>query len=203
MTEKNADAIDGLLTKVLDTKIQRKAKSIIMTCIQFILTNFYLLVSSDEAALNQNENIGIALKVMIGISGAYAIGLAIFVLIHALLLGSHEYETDKDVEAAYEKTNLYPVIDHILEIPLAIKFRGKVWWLVLVIWAVFLAIAVAFVIIVRFQPDYDVDNSTSIAVAAAVMMLYQITGDFSEYWIYTRNDKKVNDNPDFNDNAGE
>merc|ERR1740139_625172 len=187
------DAINDLLSKVLNTKIQRKAKGVVMTCVQFILTNFYLILSSNETAQNQSENIGIALRVMIGISAAYAIGMAIFILTHALLLGRDEYETNQEVEDAYKKTNSIPLVDSLLEIPLAIKFRGKLWWLVLLNWAVFLAIAVAFVIIVRFQPNFEPESSTSVAVAAGVTQLYQITGDFSEYWIYTRNQKKEED----------
>lgn len=183
--------VDKLLDKVMNTKLQRKAKAVIMTCVQFIFTNTVIVLNVAEKAESLNKNVSQGLKITVGISVAYAAGIAIFLLIHSMIKGDSIYQTNLDIEEAYEKTNQTPVFDGILEIPLAIRFKGPVWWLIWIIWALFLIIAALFVALVAFLPDFDVSNATSVAVGAAVFELYEITADFSEYWIYTRHTKKV------------
>ena len=164
--------IGTLFGAVLNTKIQRKAKDIVMTCVQFIFTSVYLILNNREGAGDQNENVITALKIITGFSIAYAISLAIFILIHALRFGDDEYETYKEIEDAYKKTNTIPLVDSVLEIPLAMKFKGNLWWLVLIIWVWFVALSVACVIIIRFQPCYVASKSTTVAATAGVLQLY-------------------------------
>lgn len=183
-------SISSLLDKVLTTKLQRKAKTVIMTIVQFVLTNTFIVMSAAEQAETQNKTISQGLKLTIGISTAYTVLLACFLLIHGNMQGDSAYQTNSEIEDAYAKTNQVQLVDGLLEIPLAIKFKGPFWWLIWIFWALFLGIAVAFITLVIFLPDFEVNNSTSIAVSAAVFELYEITGDFSEYWIYTRHSQK-------------
>ena len=107
-------AISSLLDKVLNTKVQRKAKTIIMTVVQFVLTTTFIIMNAAEQAETQNKSISQGLKLMTGISIAYVVGLAIFLLIHALTRGGAVYQANPEVEDAYAKTNQVPVFDGIL-----------------------------------------------------------------------------------------
>jgi len=191
-----AAGVDELLDKVLTTKMQRKAKSVIMTCLEFCLTNAFILLNIAEQAKLENKATSLSLKIVVGISVGYAAVVAGFVFIHGLMLGDTTFTTNKEVEDAYAKTNAKPFVDGILEIPLAVKFKGPKWWLIWINWGVFFALTIAYAIIVGTYTDFDLQTSTSVATAAAVFILYQITGDFAEYWIYTRNSKPKNDDPD-------
>jgi len=186
----NESATKDLLDKVLNTKVQRKAKAVIMTCVQFILTNTFILMNVADEAKAQHHSVGTGLNVMIYIAIAYAVGVSIFLLIHALCLGNADYETNLEIEEAYEKTNSTPLFDGILEIPLAIRFKGHLWWLIWIFWGLFTGIGGTFVALIYILPDFDTSNATSVAVGAAVFELYEITSDFSEYWIYTRHSKR-------------
>jgi len=187
----SVSVISDLLDKVLNTKLQRKAKTIIMTCVQFIFTNAFILLNVAEGAKNQDASVGTGIYVMIGIAIAYVVAVALFLLIFALCNGDVMFETTKEIEEAYAKTNASPVIDGILEIPLAFRFKGPKWWVVLIFWGLFIGIGVPFVVLVLVLPDFDVHSATSVAVVAAIFELYEITSDFAEYWIYTRNPKKT------------
>jgi len=178
--------VEKLLDKVLNTKLQRKAKAVIMTCVQFILTNTFIVLNIAEKAELENKNISQGLKLVVGISVAYAIGISLFLLIHAMSKGGWSYQTNMDIEEAYEKTNQIAVIDGILEIPLAIKFKGPLWWIIWIFWVLFVALAVLFIVLIASLPNFEIKNSTSVAIGAAIFELYEITADFSEYWIYTR-----------------
>lgn len=190
-----ATAANTFLEKVLTTKMQRKAKGVIMTCIEFSLTNAFILMNIAEQAKLENKTTSISLKIVVAISIGYAVSVAGFLFIHGLMLGDTTFTTNMEVEDAYAKTNTKPFIDGILEIPLAVKFKGPKWWLIWINWGVLFLLAIAYAIIVGFYTDFNVENSTSLATAAAVFILYQITSDFSEYWIYTRNSKPKNDDP--------
>jgi len=179
--------VEKLLDKVLNTKLQRKAKAVIMTCVQFILTNTFIVLNIAEEAELQNKNISQGLKVVVGISIAYAIGISLFLLIHSTSKDDgFSYQTNMDIEEAYEKTNKFTVLDGILEIPLAIKFKGPLWWIIWIFWVLFVALAVLFIVLIASLPNFEIKNSTSVAIGAAIFELYEITADFSEYWIYTR-----------------
>ena len=107
-------SINSLLDKVLTTKIQRKAKTIIMTVVQFVLTNTFIVMNAAEQAETQNKRITQGLKITIGTSVAYTVGLAIFLLIHGMTQGGSTYQTSPEIEDAYAKTNQVPVVDGIL-----------------------------------------------------------------------------------------
>jgi len=191
--------ISDLLDKVLYTKLQRKAKAVIMTCVQFVLTNVFILLNVAEEAKNVDKGVGTGIYVMIGIAIAYVTTVSIFLLIHAIFSNKTKYETTAEIEQAYEKTNASPLIDGLLEIPLAIRFKGPKWWVVLIFWGLFIVIGIPFVVLIRILPDYDVSNATTLAVGAALFELYEITSDFAEYWVYTRHTSKPN-GAVFNDN---
>lgn len=183
--------VDSILSEVLDTRLKRKAKSIILTTLQLLLTDGVLALRAVEENDQKNEENGtdddritLSLKIMLGVSAGYAVLLSIFSFFHSLCLPSN-LGTKKEVEDAYKKTNKIPIFDSLVEIAMAIKFRGTAWWVIWIMWGMFLGISVTLFLLFVILRD-SVQNSTIAAVTVAVFQLYQITGDFSEYWICTR-----------------
>mmetsp|Transcript_61578 Transcript_61578/g.74065 ORF Transcript_61578/g.74065 Transcript_61578/m.74065 type:complete len:207 (+) Transcript_61578:18-638(+) len=189
-------SLDIFLSRVLNTKLKRKSKSIVITCAQYLLVNGFLLLQENENEVKSgNNSIDTGLVAMVIIGGIYAIITALFAFLHAFWLPP-TLKVSEEVELDYGKSNNLPLIDSILEIPLAVKWKGSLWWIVWIFWGFFLAIFVASVVLLLFIPELTAKNSTVVAVAAALLQLYQITGDFSEYWVYTRNAEAVYDDQD-------
>lgn len=189
-------SLDIFLSRVLNTKLKRKSKSIVITCAQYLLVNGFLLLQENENEVkSENNSIDTGLEAMVIIGGIYATITAIFAFLHSYWLPP-TLKVSEEVELDYGKSNNLPLIDSILEIPLAVKWKGSLWWIVWIFWGFFLALFVASVVLLLFIPELTAKKSTVVAVAAALLQLYQITGDFSEYWVYTRNSEAVYDDQD-------
>jgi len=182
----NLDDINETLDRVYNTRLKRKAKTVGITCAEFILTDVFIFYQAIELADSANKSVTTGFKAMIGISIAYAAILGGFTLIHGLVLSSKS-RVDPRVEEAFEQTNSYPLVDSLLELGLIFKFREKAWWVALIFWGAFLAIAAALVVLSLLTPDFDVESSTTVAVIAAIVQMYEITGGFAEYWIWSQN----------------
>lgn len=190
-----------LLGKSLNTRLQRKAKSIIQTCIQFTLTDALILLQLSDlndlySLLDPEKVTGISWELMAitGLSISYVILLALFLLIHACMLPNDRWTT-KEVEEAYARTNAIPVIDGLLELPFPYRFKGPGWSFAWVVWAVFIIFIMAIIVLYLFVRD-EVQSGTILAFMIALLQVYQITSDFSEYWVYTRNPQTLDGSDD-------
>ena len=127
---------------------------------------------------------------MVGIGAFYVLALSMFLFIHAMCFTAKEgVTTVKEVEDSYTKTNAVPLIDSILELPLPAKFRGSTWYLPYIMWSFFAVIVAASTVLFVIERD-QVSDSTTAALVTACLLLYQLTGDFSEYWVLSRNQVK-------------
>jgi len=185
MTGKKGEKLGKVLDIVLDTQLKRKAKAIIMTCIQFIFVeNLIMFQTTDKI---EETGKGMAIYDKFSYAGAgYAGLLAVFLFFHALFLPKN-INVREEVGLAYAKTNNIPILDSLLEIPLAAQFKGTLWWLVWVAWGMCGAVVAGWLILYYMLPNEELKGTMYMALSVAILQIYQITGDFSEYWIFTRN----------------
>lgn len=179
---------DDILGSFLNTRLQRKAKSVISTAVQFILTDALILlnVSNINEIKKFDDTISWELWAITGISIGYVLSIIIFLIVHAARLPKTQWVTD-DVEEAFEKTNNVAMFDGLLELPYPAKFKGiGTWYLPYIFWGIFGLFLTAILILYILVAD-EVESSTVVAYAVAVLQVYQLTSDFSEYWVYTRN----------------
>ena len=206
------EQIDNLLSKVLKTRIQRRAKNIIRTGINYLLSNVVILLSSSSDILtvmakdtinldsrSQASNVVMAMKssafgTVIGLSALYVILLCTFLFFHALNFPFKNTSTSHEIEDAYDSTNQFPAIDGLLEIAFPSKFKGKYWRLPYVILAICVMICSAGISL-YFEDRENISETTKTALFAAMLLLFQITTDFSEYWVITRNQDPLMSSP--------
>jgi len=181
-----AEKLDNVLDVVYTTHLKKKAKTIIITSVEFVLVDIFIVYEAYQNVETMEENVRFGLQIMSLVAAGYAALVAVFVFVHALVL-SDTAKVNPKLEAAYQKTNNVAVIDSILELPLAFKFKGPLWWLVWVFWALFAGICSLFIVLSVLGTDFNLSDSSYAALAVAITQLYEITGDFSEYWISTRN----------------
>lgn len=200
--------IDNLLGKVLKTRIQKKAKAIIRTGINFLATNIVILLSASDIAANENLGSGMsvinvmtscALGNVVALSALYVICLCLFLLTHSATFPYERTMTSQKVEDAYEVTNKYPAIDGILEFGFPAKFKGNYWRLPYLVLAVCIGITVSGASFC-YQESETISDTTKASLFTAMLLLFQIATDFSEYWVYTRNQvPKTIENNDIDD----
>lgn len=109
-------------------------------------------------------------------------------------------KTTDRIENAYAKTNRVPLIDGILELAFPIIFRGNWWVLPYVAWlacSVVIGSCAFLFYVVRDQ----IDMSAMATLAAGALLLYQVTSDFSEYWVHSRHREEVKDGNGSNTNT--
>ena len=124
---------------------------------------------------------------MIGIGAFYALAVSMFLFVHATCFTSKEgLTTAQEVEDSYAKTNGVPIIDGLLELPFPAKYNGNIWYLPYIMWGFFVAIVAATSVLFAIERD-QVTNSTLATLVAGCLLLYQVTSDFSEYWVLSRN----------------
>jgi cytochrome bd-type quinol oxidase subunit 1 len=184
-----------------------------------LLSNVVILLSSSSDILtvmvkdgttinldsrSQASNIVMAMKssafgTVIGLSALYVILLCTFLFFHALKFPFKHTSTSHEVEDAYDSTNQFPAIDGLLELGFPLKFKGKYWRLPYVVLAICFMICSAGVAL-YFEERENISETTKTALVAAMLLLFQISTDFSEYWVYTRNQDPPKSSPE---NTGE
>jgi hypothetical protein len=230
-----------LLDKVLHSRLQRKAKSIIMSCLQFLFVELALFATALDL-LKNNRNVQeqerengeedeetwwfrnisterIGAYAVLAASASYATFVCIFIYIHSVTskplksrpgpdgeMGTiddenAESKTTKAVESAYARSNKIPILDGILELPFPAKFKGNFWYLPYFAWVWAGACIGSGVFVFLFAlPNGDdeeeggeddenrneLNHTTQAALSAAALLLYQVTSDFSEYWVQSR-----------------
>lgn len=184
------EKIDQLLDKVLTSRIQRRAKGIIRSGLNFLMTSVVVLLSASEFNPNSNEDAFTLLSlsplaITVCVSAFFMLALCIFLFFHAAKLPPHT-RTEHEVENAYASTNKYPTYDGILELRFPAKFRGTNWWFAYIITG--MCVAILFTGFGLWFVERDrISNTTTAALFSAASLLENITSDFSEYWVYTRN----------------
>lgn len=191
-----ANIVDGagtILDQILKTRLQRKAKTILMSSIQLIILIVALfLMNYDIELFREDEiiphrNLKVCLVITIGFAGVYIAILSVFVFIHSVCLLPPNSETTQEIEDAFSRTNSIPYIDGLLELGFPTKYKGNKWYLPYIIWSI--SGAIVGVTAYIFAQIFDGDSTTPASTAthgAAALLLYQITTDFSEYWVHTR-----------------
>lgn len=178
------DGISILLDKVLKTRLQRRAKSIIISSVQFILLVLAILLIAVDLEYEKKVHQVIAYA-LIGGSMCYVFLIMIFLFFHAKALPKN-LKTTLDVEIAYSRTNMIPLLDSVFEIHLPLRFRGNKWYFAYFIWVISTGLVAGTVAIFLLIRD-EVSASTTTLMISAALILYQITGDFAEYWVHSRN----------------
>ena len=177
-----AKEVDNLLSLVLTTRLQRKVKTILISSFEFIFT-----VAAIFLAVNENEMINdeakLRLFIFLCVSGLYTLHLALFLSAHALFYLPKNTKTSEEVEEAFTATNKCP-LDGLLECPLPAKFKGSIWFLPYIMWVLFITIFVAGAILFY---GIELETSTLATTGAGALLLYEVTSDFAEYWVFSRN----------------
>ena len=193
--------VNALLNKVIKNRNQRRAKNIIRLGINYLLAVLVILSShSDIVAANgqvYSGNMHIlfvtvtssGFGMMIGASALFVVLLCFFLFVHAVAYPKHGCITSLEVEEAYEMTNNYPAIDGILELGFPARFKGKNWKLAYIVLAISVLIILWGLELYMLNAKH-VSKTTSTALVAAMTLLMQISTDFTEYWVYTRNQFK-------------
>eukprot|EP00551_Chaetoceros_affinis_P001604 CAMPEP_0203638942 /NCGR_PEP_ID=MMETSP0088-20131115/4815_1 /ASSEMBLY_ACC=CAM_ASM_001087 /TAXON_ID=426623 /ORGANISM="Chaetoceros affinis, Strain CCMP159" /LENGTH=236 /DNA_ID=CAMNT_0050493689 /DNA_START=362 /DNA_END=1072 /DNA_ORIENTATION=+ len=183
--------IDNLLSTILNSRLQRKAKSIILSSVEFLIVDFAVLQTYLQLEI-QNPAITNGLRISLFVGAAYVAALALFLFVHSFVfLRVTNMKTTDRIENAYAKTNRIPLLDGILELPFPVVFRGSWWILPYVAWlACGSVIGVSSYLFWVVREELDM---TALAtLAAGALLLYQITSDFSEYWVHSRHREEVN-----------
>jgi len=177
--------ISALLNRVIVNRNKRKAKNIVATGLEFTLAVATLMISADtkakEVAKEYNYEDGLATEaIALGIiSILYVITLSTVAMIHASRLPCN-CNTSAEIEVAFAKTNNMPIIDGILEIPLASRFGGK--WFVAVVYSIFVLTLVALFYVLKITYW---DTSTLTSILLAIFTMYRFTADICEYRVFT------------------
>lgn len=192
--------IQVLLDTILKSRLQRKAKGIILSSIQFIAVDFALLLTYLEYDLNGENNnnafnptLDVAFKITLYIAAIYTALLSLFIFIHSVLfLKTANTRTVASVEKAYSRTNLFPLVDGILELPFPFIFRGYAWFLPYFCWVIYVGV-VGIGFLFFYLMNIQLTMTTLSTLVAGVLLLYQITSDFSEYWVQSRHRESMTD----------
>ncbi len=178
--------INSILNTILNSRLQRKAKSVILTAAECIIVLFSIFQTYQQLNI-ENESVKFGVRMTIYVGAGYTAFVALFIFIHSIFfLKTENVQTSENVELAFAKTNMLPVVDGILEIPFALIFRGPLWYLSYLAWLVcggVIGMSSYLFYVVREELSLEATSTLS----AGALLLYQMTSDFSEYWVHSRN----------------
>ena len=180
--------ISKMLNTILNSRLQRKAKNVILSSAQCLIVLYAIFQTYQQLEI-ENPNVEFGLRISIYVGAAYTAFVALFLFVHSLVfLKDENMQTTENVEKAYSKTNKvpFPLLDGILELPFPAMFRGPLWFLSYFAWTVaggVIGMNSYLFYIVR----EDLNTEARATLTAGALLLYQITSDFSEYWVYSRN----------------
>mmetsp|Transcript_9200 Transcript_9200/g.13505 ORF Transcript_9200/g.13505 Transcript_9200/m.13505 type:complete len:211 (-) Transcript_9200:37-669(-) len=175
--------VHKLLEQVLSNRANGKVKDVAMSGLETLVICAALFMSFMDMDI---EN-WLETYIILGASASYAILLSVLCIIHSSC--TPKGTTTKQVEDAYTATNLFPIIDGILELGFPVIFGGKMWYLPLIMWVFFLAILISGILFFGKIETNLTDKGMAVTEA---LLLYQMTSDFAEYWTHTRNQEKLN-----------
>eukprot|EP00554_Chaetoceros_debilis_P006343 CAMPEP_0194074124 /NCGR_PEP_ID=MMETSP0149-20130528/1325_1 /TAXON_ID=122233 /ORGANISM="Chaetoceros debilis, Strain MM31A-1" /LENGTH=201 /DNA_ID=CAMNT_0038754241 /DNA_START=30 /DNA_END=635 /DNA_ORIENTATION=- len=188
--------IDDLFNHLLRTRLQRRAKSILVSGLEFLITDLAILFLAIDLNI-QDKQVELGLFIVTGIGALYVLSLCVFLFVHAsCYMNKDKMNTTAEIEEAFTKTNQIPFFDGIFELVFPAKFRGNVWYLPYIMWSFCVAIILSGAILYAFTVNEDVPKATTAALSASALLLYQITADFSEYWVISRNQERADEDLD-------
>lgn len=180
------NTLNTILNTILKSRIQRKAKSVIVSAAECLIVLFAILQTFLQLEI-ENAQVELGLRLSIYVGAGYTAFIALFLFFHSIFfIKVVNMETSESVEKAYAKTNAVPIVDGILEIPFPILFRGPFWYIAYLAWIVcggVIGSSSYFFYVVR----EDLTMEARATLVAGALLLYQITSDFSEYWVHSRN----------------
>jgi hypothetical protein len=179
------NAADNLLNTILNSRLQRKAKSIILSSIEFLVVDYAILLTYLNYEI-ENKQVELGLKLTVYAGGIYVAFISLFLFVHSfMILKVTNMKTTERIEKAYEKTNKIPFLDGLFEFPFPLVFRGDFWWFPYLTWMV--CVIVLGISSFLFYLVKDELTTTAFAtLVAGALLLYQITSDFAEYWVHSR-----------------
>jgi hypothetical protein len=184
------EALDILLSQIMTTRLQRKAKGIITSCVELLITDLSIIYTTLNYEI-PNGGIKIGMTVMIVLAALYSLLMAIFLFVHSECYAPKNTKPIMEVEAAFARTNSNPPpIDGILELLFPAKFKGNVWYLPYIGWGIAVSIALSCALMFLAVQD-QVSGTTVAGLSTGGILLYQITSDFSEYWVLSRNHNQI------------
>jgi hypothetical protein len=136
------------------------------------------------------------------ISVFYAGLMGIFLFVHTSdFMRGEKLATTAEIENSYKTSNQVPIVTGLLELTFPLMHDGDLWFLPYFGWlisAIVTGITIYLISVLGNQL-----NTTAVAtLLTAAFLLYQITSDFSEYWVQTRI-KSADDDPDEDDSDEE
>ena len=175
-----------VLSSILNSRLQRQAKSIILSCLECLIVFFGILsttLSSDDI---KNKSVGSGLQFAVILGALYVAFLAIFLFIHSsMFLKVKSMQTEQRIEDAYGKSNSLPFGDGVVELVYPYKFKGNYWYLSYITWGVWTITTFLSCCLLYIARDELSATDTS-SFSAAFLLFYQVTSDFSEYWTKSR-----------------
>ena len=184
------EALDILLSQIMTTRLQRKAKGIITSCVELFITDLSIVYTTLNYEI-PNGGVVVGMTVVIALAALYSLLMAIFLFVHAEFYAPKNTKPIMEVEAAFARTNSNPPpIDGILELLFPATFKGNLWYLPYIGWGIAGSIALCCAIMFLIIQD-QVTASTFAGLSTGGILLYQITSDFSEYWVLSRNQNQI------------
>ncbi len=184
------EGIDNLLSQALTTHLQSKAKSIIMSGLEFIATDIAIALSVTKYR-NESNIIHYGMFGVLGLAALYVIVLGVFLFIHAIFHLKKNTRTSEKVADAFTKTNQIPVLDGCLELPFPSMYKGStLWFLPYICWSIFVVLTLGGATLFYFQWE-ALSNAVLAELSAGFLLLYQISSDFLEYWVLSRNQVEI------------
>ena len=142
--------IENLFDQILRTRLQRRAKSILVSGLEFLITDLAILFLAIDLNI-QNKQVELGLFIVTGIGALYVLSFCVFLFAHAsCYLNAKKMNTTAEIEEAFAKTNAIPVIDGLFELVFPAKFRGNVWYLPYIMWGFCVAIILSGAILYAF-----------------------------------------------------
>lgn len=180
------NSVDAVLNTILNSRLQRKAKSIILSCVEFLVVDLAILLTYLKYEI-ENASVEFFLRVTLYAGAAYGAILALFLFVHAsCFVGKVDnQQTSLRIENAYARTNKLPFVDGVLELPFPFIYKGDFWYLPYLTWSICAGLT-SFSVFLLYSVRDQLDMVAYSTLGAGALLLYQITSDFSEYWVHSR-----------------
>ena len=196
--EQTLHVVSEVLELVIQNRNKRKAKDIVVVCLEFILAVGAVVASieSEIKALNDADDVecdtggkcyegdffvASITYIIAALTILYAVVVSVATFRHAYQLPTH-LRTLKAVEEAYAETNSVPLFDGFLEIGISLRLGGGCGY-VTGVWTFFGVTVIALICSLAVGVS---SVGICFAITLAVVQLYRITADLCEYRVHTR-----------------
>lgn len=103
--------IENLFDQILRTRLQRRAKSILVSGLEFLITDLAILFLAIDLNI-QNKQVELGLFIVTGIGALYVLSLCVFLFVHAsCYLNAKKMNTTAEIEEAFAKKQMqFPLL---------------------------------------------------------------------------------------------